>query len=203
MNKAEALKAWQDFKQSRKKIPIVSQTADIEVARAFVEASQEIIAKRDAEIEELKAQLQEQTERNEYLQGQLTEQNIMDSEILQRENTELRNQLNFLNVDYRGEQWRPIKGYGKSYEVSNQGQIRSCGYSRILRQCENENGDIIVTLEKLTKEIKMEPVDHLLVFLIAETFLPNPYNFTQLSFIDGNRKNYRVENLRWVKPTKQ
>lgn len=203
MNKAAALQAWQDFKQSRKKIPIVSQTADIEVARAFVEASQEIIAKRDAEIESLKSQLQEQKERNEYLQGQLTEQNIMDSEILQRENTELRNQLNFLNVDYRSEQWRPIKGYGRSYEVSNRGEIRSCGYSRILRQCENENGDIIVTLEKLTKEIKIEPVDHLLVFLIAETFLPNPYNFTQLSFIDGNRKNYRVENLRWVKPTKE
>lgn len=209
MDLVAARKVWEEFKQSTKSnAPIVNQAADIEVARAFVETAKEMIADRDetikeleGEIEKLKQQLTDQTELNKCLENQMTERNIMDSEILQRENTELRNQLNFFNVDYRTEMWRPIKGYGRSYEVSNRGEIRSCGYSRILRQCENENGDIIVTLEKLTKEIKIEPVDHLLVFLVAEAFLPNPYNFTQLSFIDGNRKNYRVENLRWIKPT--
>lgn len=213
MDLVAARKVWEEFKQSTKSksnAPIVNQVADIEVARAFVETAKEMIADRDetikeleGEIEKLKQQLTDQTELNKCLENQMTERNIMNSEILQRENTELRNQLNFFNVDYRTEMWRPIKGYGRSYEVSNRGEIRSCGYSRILRQCENENGDIIVTLEKLTKEIKIEPVDHLLVFLVAEAFLPNPYNFTQLSFIDGNRKNYRVENLRWIKPTNE
>lgn len=195
MDKAAALKAWQDFKQSRKKIPIVTQTADIEVARAFVEASQEIIAKRDAEIEELKAQLQEQTERNEYLQGQLTEQNIMDSEILQRENTELRNQLNFLNVDYRSEQWRPIAGFNGLYEVSNQGNVRARG-EEITRQIDKA-GRPFVTL------YKTKLTNYFVAWLVADAFLPNPYNFKSVRHIDDNVSNVRLENLRWVKPTKQ
>lgn len=193
MNKAEALKAWQDFKQTRSKTPIVSQTADIEVARAFVEASQEIIAKRDAEIESLKSQLQEQKERNEYLQGQLTEQNIMDSEILQRENTELRNQLNFLNVDYRSEQWRPVKGYGGVYQVSNQGNLK-CRGEEMPRQIDKA-GRLFVTLAGV------KPQSHFVACLVADAFLPNPYHFDTVRNIDGNLANVRLENLQWIKPT--
>lgn len=201
MNKAAALQAWQDFKQTRKKTPIVSQVADIEVARAFVEASKEIIEEREAkiseleaEIESLKSQLQEQKERNEYLQGQLTEQNIMDSEILQRENTELRNQLNFLNVDYRSEQWRPIAGFNGLYEVSNQGNVRARG-EEMTRQIDKA-GRPFVTL------YKTKLTNYFVACLVADAFLPNPYNFTSVRHIDDNVSNVRLENLQWVKPTK-
>ena len=37
--------------------------------------------------------------------------------------------------------------------------------------------------------------------LLAELFLPNPKQLSQVNHIDGNKKNYQLSNLEWVTPS--
>ena len=37
--------------------------------------------------------------------------------------------------------------------------------------------------------------------LVAETFIPNPFNKIQINHINGNTKNNHVSNLEWVTPS--
>lgn len=192
MNLAEAHQIWQNFKESTKSnTPSVKQVEDLEMARLFVESSKEVIAEQDTRIKALEQQIADLKADNETLREMMTEQNIMDCNILQQENTELRNQLNFLNVNYQTEVWRPVRGYKGLYEVSNQGNVRANG-SEMTRQIDKD-GRAFVELygTKLTKRF--------VVCLVAEAFLPNPYNFNIVRQIDGNIANLRLENLRWVK----
>ena len=68
-----------------------------------------------------------------------------------------------------GKRGRPIKGH-----------VDSCGYREVLL---SENGK--------TNNARVHR-------LIAETFIPNPYNLRDVNHKDGNKLNNDISNLEWV-----
>lgn len=99
-----------------------------------------------------------------------------------------------------------MSGYEGLYEVSTDGQIRSCDRNiickdgtikhlkgRILKPGIGKYGRNQYTL---TKNGIKESVRGYRV--VAETFLPNPYNLPEVNHIDGNNLNDNLSNLEWV-----
>ena len=97
--------------------------------------------------------------------------------------------------------WRDIKGFEGIFRVSNYGRIM--GYprrskdgrilrARLLTGCKYSNGYLVVNL-KYESLIKRVPIHR----LVAETFIPNPYNLPMVNHKDENKTNNRVDNLEW------
>ena len=92
-----------------------------------------------------------------------------------------------------------IKGYDGRYKIGNKGTVIGLSRSKdnrynnkqwILKQYQNKNGYMYVTLQK-NKKRKTIKVHR----LVAENFLENPDNLPQINHIDGNKKNNNVNNL--------
>ena len=110
-----------------------------------------------------------------------------------------------LKNEYMEEIWKDVKGYEELYQVSNYGQIRSVdrtvGYrykgkqriykGRMLKQVVR-NGYLSVSLSKENK-LKQKNIHR----LVAEAFLPNPFNLPVINHIEENKKNNMVSNLEW------
>ena len=110
--------------------------------------------------------------------------------------------------------WRPVKGFGNHYEVSNLGRVRSLphtvlsvnekkGYSfayehegRVLKP-KTENGYKVVTLINGDRSTKRNIGVHRLV---AFAFVPGYFEGAQVNHINEIRNDNRPENLEWVTP---
>ena len=106
------------------------------------------------------------------------------------------------------EVWKDIEKYEGLYQVSNIGRVRSLDRlkatrnrhkiiqakikGQLLKPSINGDGYYQVTLSKND--------EHLITRihrLVAQTFIPNKDNKTQVNHINGNKLDNRVENLEW------
>ena len=103
------------------------------------------------------------------------------------------------------EVWKPVKGFEGYYEVSNLGRVKrldrydyGCGYARFYK------GRILKNLTyKTTGYLHVQLcksgtiVNKSVHRLVAETFIPNPYNLPQVNHKDEDKSNNVVDNLEW------
>ena len=110
------------------------------------------------------------------------------------------------------EEWKPVVGYEGLYEVSSFGRVRSLGRSttfkirskiatcyyppKILKQVYAFDNYLKVGLTTKNRVLKTVSVHR----LVAEAFLPNPSNKTQVNHKNGVKDDNRVDNLEWCSP---
>ena len=94
--------------------------------------------------------------------------------------------------------WKKIKNRS-NYSVNENGEIRNdiSGKIKSAYVCKG-NGYYYVDLWENNKCKKMQ-----LHRIIAEAFIPNPENKPTVDHVDGDRKNNRIDNLRWATYSEQ
>lgn len=101
--------------------------------------------------------------------------------------------------------WKPIKGFEGVYEVSSLGRVKSvAGYKPFsdgrkrffkerFRKPVLSDGYLYVVLIRQQKQKR-----YLIQRLVANAFIPNPYNKPCVDHINTDKTDNRVCNLRWV-----
>lgn len=91
--------------------------------------------------------------------------------------------------------WKKIEGFNR-YEINNLGQVRNIQTNRILKNYISDCGYVRVEIqEKVNGVIKFKRI--YIHRVLAEIFIPNPKNYKIVNHIDGNKKNFNLENLEW------
>ena len=101
--------------------------------------------------------------------------------------------------------WKDIKGYEKSYQISNLGKVKSLARiiyktngqkqhrnERILKILFDKDGYKFVVLFKNNTR-KHSSIHR----LIANHFIPNPKNLPEVNHKNGYKQNNRLSNLEW------
>lgn len=91
------------------------------------------------------------------------------------------------------EVYKPIKGYEGLYEISNTGNVRSIRNNKILKPNTDKNGYLYVvfSVQQKRKTLKIHR-------LVADAFIKNPENKATVDHKNTNKKDNRVENLKWA-----
>lgn len=92
-------------------------------------------------------------------------------------------------------EFRKIKSLKFLYEVNEYGIVRNVKSKKIVRGYIEKNGYVSMRFENKCLGGVVRTTAHRLV---AEAFIPNPDNLSEVNHIDSNRANNHVSNLEWV-----
>lgn len=106
-----------------------------------------------------------------------------------------RSRLPFAEI--KQEQWKHVVGYEGFYEISNIGRVKrlprlSHQIATIVNPILTPYGYFICSLGKNKKHR-----NYFIHRLVAIAFIENPRNCSDVNHLDGDRKNYKLENLEW------
>lgn len=83
------------------------------------------------------------------------------------------------------------------YEISNFGRIRKINKDYRSPKYTYLKLGKLKPYYNISLTINSKQKTYLVHRLVAQTFIPNPNNFPQVSHIDGNKGNNKVDNLEW------
>ena len=104
-------------------------------------------------------------------------------------------------------QWEVIKDFPK-YAISNYGNIKSLYWQnnvngelypreKLLTSIKKNSGYLKVNLHNNEYKGRGKGCECLIHRLVAEAFLKNPKNLSEINHKDGNKENNKVSNLEW------
>lgn len=91
--------------------------------------------------------------------------------------------------------FKDIEGFSGKYQVSNKGRIKSFHISdkgRIMKPEERNKKYLCIGLR-----LNMNKKNYVIHRLVANAFIDNPENKSQINHKDGNKLNNHTENLEW------
>lgn len=88
---------------------------------------------------------------------------------------------------------KDIKNYEGLYAITPEGEVWSYKSKRFLKPADNGDGYLFVELCKDNEKKKCY-----LHRLVAEAYIPNTENLTQVDHIDENKAHNYVNNLQWI-----
>lgn len=94
------------------------------------------------------------------------------------------------------EQWKDIEGFEGKYQISTWGRVKSTvtGVEHIMLPYKNKKGYLKIGLGDGHGKCLKYRINR----LVAQAFIPNPYNLPQVNHKDGNKENNSFTNLEWV-----
>ena len=96
------------------------------------------------------------------------------------------------------EVWKDIKGYEGLYQISNQGRVKSVKKDLVMTPCVRQHGYLGIQLHGRgghpTRNMRTFSIHR----LVAEAFIPNPENKSEVNHINEDKTDNRVENLEWM-----
>ena len=98
------------------------------------------------------------------------------------------------------ENWLPVKGLETRYLVSDQGRVKTIkfrfGDEWVLKSKITQAGYryVVLTHEHQGNKLRAKGVSK----LVAEAFLPNPMEYTEVGHLDSDKSNNAVSNLQWI-----